>query len=467
MKQRNIHKKFHYFYRIENIINNFYYYGIHSTDKLDDGYMGSGRELRRAQKIYGIENFFKTILKFFNTREECANYEALVVNKQCISDPMCYNIVLGGDTGLTYNTLLVIDKDGKYHRVVYNDERYLSGEYIPATTGKTSAYDKLLNKYVQVSVEEFHKNKNIRYIGCTYGKVTVKDNKNNYFSVSVNDERYLNGELVPVFTGMHHKPETIQKIKNTFKNNNHQSGKKNSQYNTMWIYNKETKENKKIQKSDFINYSDDWCEGRYIDSSKYSLKCEHLITVDKLLQLRKEKMTWVEISKYLGISRNAISRFRHKNNIFEETEKRVVYHKNKEKSDKVKQIYKYNDNNYINAERNERRKYNNYIDYLIEKLGDNNFHKIQYGQCHICGKYNCNDDFCKSINNSQFLMTLIKQYKLDPMKLGTNQIYDEINKIKENIKTLYDNGNNLTEISKILNVERRTLTNVIKRLNIL
>ena len=50
-------------------------------------------------------------------------------------------------------------------------------------------------------------------------------------------------------------------------------------------------------------------------------------------------------------------------------------------------------------------------------------------------------------------MTLIKQYKLDPMKLGTNQIYDEINKIKENIKTLYDNGNNLTEISKILKID--------------
>lgn len=81
--------------------------------------MGSGRELKRAQKIYGIENFVKTILKFFNSREECANYEALVVNKQCISDPMCYNIVLGGDKGLTYNTLLVIN----YHRVVYNVER--------------------------------------------------------------------------------------------------------------------------------------------------------------------------------------------------------------------------------------------------------------------------------------------------------------------------------------------------------
>ena len=48
MKQRNIHKKFHYFYRIENIINNFYYYGIHSIDNLNDGYMGSGRGLKRV-----------------------------------------------------------------------------------------------------------------------------------------------------------------------------------------------------------------------------------------------------------------------------------------------------------------------------------------------------------------------------------------------------------------------------------
>ena len=62
MKQRNIHKKFHYFYRIENIINNFYYYSI---DNLNDGYMGSGRCLKRAQKIYGIENFVKTITYFY------------------------------------------------------------------------------------------------------------------------------------------------------------------------------------------------------------------------------------------------------------------------------------------------------------------------------------------------------------------------------------------------------------------
>ena len=48
MKQRKVKKQYHYFYKIENIINGFYYYGIHSTNNLNDGYMGSGRKLKRA-----------------------------------------------------------------------------------------------------------------------------------------------------------------------------------------------------------------------------------------------------------------------------------------------------------------------------------------------------------------------------------------------------------------------------------
>lgn len=85
--------KYHYFYKITNNINNRFYYGIHSTNNLDDGYMGSGLRLNYAFKKYGMENFTKEILKFFDTREECAKYEAEVVNKNLINDPNCYNVI--------------------------------------------------------------------------------------------------------------------------------------------------------------------------------------------------------------------------------------------------------------------------------------------------------------------------------------------------------------------------------------
>lgn len=45
------------------------------------------------------------------------------------------------------------------------------------------------------------------------GLVVVKDKEGNIFRVSINDQRYISGELVYYRTGIKHKKETIQKMK--------------------------------------------------------------------------------------------------------------------------------------------------------------------------------------------------------------------------------------------------------------
>ena len=96
--------------------------------------------------------------------------------------------------------------------------------------------------------------------------ITVKDNKGNYFVVDKNDSRYLNGELHSTFFNRKYKKETIEKVKQTFKNIKHQQGAKNSQYGTCWIY-KYDENNKpiniKIKKEEFNEYlNEGWIKGR-------------------------------------------------------------------------------------------------------------------------------------------------------------------------------------------------------------
>ena len=89
----------HYTYKITNNINGKYYYGVHSTDNLDDGYMGSGTLIIKAIDKYGVENFTKEILEFFDTAREAYAREAELVTRKEVDNPMCYNIRGGGVGG--------------------------------------------------------------------------------------------------------------------------------------------------------------------------------------------------------------------------------------------------------------------------------------------------------------------------------------------------------------------------------
>lgn len=96
-------KQYHYFYKITNLINNHFYYGVHNTSNLNDGYMGSGTRLWNAYKKYGIDNFKKEILKYFNSAEDAFNYEAEIVNEVLLNDDNCYNLSIGGKGGFIPN----------------------------------------------------------------------------------------------------------------------------------------------------------------------------------------------------------------------------------------------------------------------------------------------------------------------------------------------------------------------------
>jgi hypothetical protein len=90
---------FYTIYKTTNIVNGKFYIGKHQTKDLNDGYLGSGKLIRRAIKKYGMHNFHKEILfeccseKHMNTLEKI-----LVVPDSELN----YNLCPGGKGGFGF-----------------------------------------------------------------------------------------------------------------------------------------------------------------------------------------------------------------------------------------------------------------------------------------------------------------------------------------------------------------------------
>ena len=304
-------KKYNYFYKITNLINNHYYYGIHSTDNLDDGYMGSGKRLHYAYKKYGIENFTKEILKYFDTRKDASDYEAEMVTEQLVNNDNCYNCRLGGEEFKTSGMVSVYDTVENITKWV-TQETYHSSQnrYISCSKGKVLVINKSDNLTKKITTDEFYKNKD-NYIAYCENSVSVKDSRGNYYRVSLDDIRYVNGELVPIWKGRNHSEETKEKLHKTFKKIKHQQGQKNSHYGTCWI----TKDgvSKPIIKKELDRYiSEGWIKGR-----KCNLKSKKIdkIKLNEVLSLREKGYTWKEIQKELDICHTTMYIFKKNNNL--------------------------------------------------------------------------------------------------------------------------------------------------------
>jgi hypothetical protein len=213
---------YYYLYQITNLLNEKVYVGVHRTDNLDDGYMGSGTLLKRAQSRYGLENFKKEILEYFENEEDMFQREAEIVNPEFAAREDVYNLVEGGKGFSTVSSVKA-----------------------------TRAREKL-----RELDEEFR----LRY---------AKALSNSHPGISLEKQKKMIEAKRNLLTGAAHDPEMraemFRRSQTPEARARHRAavqgigkGERNSQFGTMWITNE--KENKKIKKDEPI--PEGWRRGR-------------------------------------------------------------------------------------------------------------------------------------------------------------------------------------------------------------
>lgn len=210
-------KKYHYIYKTTNLKTGRFYVGMHSTNNLKDGYLGSGTRLRRSIRKNGKENFKLEIIEFLPDRKALKEREKELVNEDLLKDPMCMNLQPGGGGGFI------------------NETHKLKCQSAGAKAGR-------------ITLKKLHEN-------ADYKKMWGDKRKEAWNSMSPEVKKLVLENRYD-WTGKKHSEETKRKIGGANKLNH--SGHLNSQYGTMWITN--GTENKKIKKEDKI--PDDWYKGR-------------------------------------------------------------------------------------------------------------------------------------------------------------------------------------------------------------
>lgn len=200
-----------------------YYYGMHSTNNLDDGYLGSGKRLRYSINKYGEKVHKREILEFFDNREKLAEEEARIVNINEIAKEDCMNLVIGGEGGWD-NSSTAQSKRGIKGRARMKILRETDPDWVAT-----------LSENISKSMRIAHAEGKMRPISENYS-----------------------------WKGKTHSEEAKRKIgKITSK---HQSGSGNSQYGTCWV--NDGKIGKRIKLSDL----DKWLEKGWYKGAKFNRK---------------------------------------------------------------------------------------------------------------------------------------------------------------------------------------------------
>ena len=89
-------RKYHIIYRTTCIVTNRFYIGMHSTDDLNDRYLGSGVRLRRSVAKHGADYHTREVLEILPSRQAASDREKELLSEELRADPLCMNCGPGG-----------------------------------------------------------------------------------------------------------------------------------------------------------------------------------------------------------------------------------------------------------------------------------------------------------------------------------------------------------------------------------
>ena len=135
---------------------------MHSTNNIEDGYIGSGKRLWYSINKYGKRSFKCEILEFLPNRSSLKEREKELINEDLLKDSMCMNLKPGGEGGICNDEHLIKLKNGSS---VFQKEKW-----------KNLEYRKKITEMLRENMKRNHKEGKIRY-NTTKGKNISEEHK--------------------------------------------------------------------------------------------------------------------------------------------------------------------------------------------------------------------------------------------------------------------------------------------------
>ena len=211
-------KLFHFIYKTTDVRNGNFYIGMHSTNNLDDGYIGSGTRLKHLIYKHGNDIFNMEILEFLPDRKSLRLRESELVTSDLILEEKCMNLKPGGYGGFNNDT----------HQLKCSQA---AGLKHAERMKKDDEYRKKYSDKLSKSGKKRHQEGNLKNFSYDW-------------------------------TGKKHSEESKKKMSMIKKNVG--LGETNSQFGTIWIT--KDNQNKKIKKDDLSTFlNEGWVKGRIIN----------------------------------------------------------------------------------------------------------------------------------------------------------------------------------------------------------